>query len=234
MDDGTRVISPIVLNAAGPYSSRVNELVFNPESGVMNDMKVTTRPMRQEVAYCSPPSGVDMENDGLITADLDVGVYWRPEVGNKILIGGIEPECDPVEWIDGDIDTELNPNLTDNWTNYIYRAALRMPGLQIPTAKCTQGIVSLYDVTPDWVPIYDKSSLAGYYLAIGTSGNQFKNAGVVGELMGKLIEECENGRDQDTDPVQFEMKHSNPGQFVDSGKFSRLRNITSTSGSVLA
>ena len=28
------------------------------------------------------------------------------------------------------------------------------------------------DVSDDWIPIYDQSSLPGYYMAIGTSGNQ--------------------------------------------------------------
>ena len=63
----------------------------------------------------------------------------------------------------------------------MWRAALRIPTLCIPNTA--QGIVDLYDVTPDWNPIYDKSSLPGYYMAIGTSGNQFKNAPVVGDLM---------------------------------------------------
>ena len=36
------------------------------------------------------------------------------------------------------------------------------------------GLVDLYDVSDDWIPIYDKSDLKGYYQAIGTSGNQFK------------------------------------------------------------
>jgi len=30
------------------------------------------------------------------------------------------------------------------------------------------------DVSDDWIPIYDKSDLKGYYQAIGTSGNQFR------------------------------------------------------------
>jgi sarcosine oxidase, subunit beta len=31
----------------------------------------------------------------------------------------------------------------------------------------------------------------GFYMAIGTSGNQFKNAAAVGRLMAELIEACE-------------------------------------------
>jgi len=47
--------------------------------------------------------------------------------------------------------------------------------------------VGRYDVADDWCPIYDKSSIPGYYMAIGTSGNQFKNAGVAGQVLVHTI-----------------------------------------------
>ncbi|CAM9368051.1 unnamed protein product [Ectocarpus fasciculatus] len=234
LSDESIVHAPIVINAGGPYSSRINDLAFpnDVSSSVPNDMRVSTRPMRQEVAYTQAPPGVDLDKDGLITADLDVGAYWRPEVGNKLLIGGIEPACDPPDWFDGD-PKDLNVNLTDDWTNYVYRAALRIPTLPIPSSRNMQGIVSLYDVTPDWTPIYDKSALGGYYMAIGTSGNQFKNAGVAGELMAKIIDSCENGHDHDNIPLQFETTLSNPGNHVNLRSFSRLRSANDTCGSVI-
>ena len=232
--DGTTIEAPVVLNAAGPHSSLINNLAFPEDGGsVPNDMQFRTRPMRQEVAYCNPPPGVDMNKDGMIIVDLDVGAYWRPEVGNKILIGGTEPACDPMEWVDGDIDTDMDLSLSENWTNYVYRVALRVPGMPLPSGRGTQGIVSAYDVTPDWTPIYDKSSLNGYYLAIGTSGNQFKNAAVAGVLMSQLIDACENGHDHDREPLQLELRKSNPGNFIDTKRFSRLRDLSDTSGSVL-
>lgn len=43
-------------------------------------------------------------------------------------------------------------------------------------------------MSDDWIPIYDKSSLPGYYMAIGTSGNQFKCTGPAGYLMASIIE----------------------------------------------
>ncbi|CAE8606856.1 unnamed protein product [Polarella glacialis] len=91
----------------------------------------------------------------------------------------VEPECDfPLEFVE-DPDTG-NPSLTDSHTNYeAYRAALRMPGLALPSAADTQ------------VPIYDRSLIPGYFMAIGTSGNQFKNAGVAGNLMAEIIVRCE-------------------------------------------
>ena len=55
------------------------------------------------------------------------------------------------------------------------------------------GIVAMYDCTNDWIPIYDKSAIPGYYMAIGTSGNQFKCSGPAGHLMAGLIDYCENG-----------------------------------------
>ena len=85
---------------------------------------------------------------------------------------------------------------------------MRVPNLPFPTGTNTQGIVSAYDVTPDWTPIYDKSSLDGYYLAIGTSGNQFKNAGVAGDLMATLIDMIENKKiDHDNEPFKYNLKN---------------------------
>ena len=65
-----------------------------------------------------------------------------------------------------------------------------------------KGVVDLYDCSDDWIPIYDKSDLGGFYMAIGTSGNQFKNGPVVGHCMAELIDAVEKGHDHDSDPVK--------------------------------
>lgn len=49
------------------------------------------------------------------------------------------------------------------------------------------GVAGVYDVSPDWTPIYDRVSTPGYYVAMGTSGNQFKNAPLVGQVMAHLV-----------------------------------------------
>jgi len=89
----------------------------------------------------------------------------------------------------------------------------------------------LYDVTPDWVPIYDRSSLPGFFMAVGTSGNQFKNAPIIGRIMLALVEADEAGRDHDADPVQVPLPHT--GRSLDLGAFSRNRPPTATTGTVL-
>ena len=98
---------------------------------------------------------------------------------------------------------------------------LRIPSLPIPTHPA--GVADLYDVSDDWIPVYDRSDLPGFYLAIGTSGNQFKNAPVVGSLVAGLVDACENGRDQDEDPFRFTGPYT--GVVLDSGFYSRLREV---------
>ena len=58
-------------------------------------------------------------------------------------------------------------------------------------------------------------------MAIGTSGNQFKNAPVVGRFMAALVQACENGHDHDSDPVLFS-GHFTKNE-INLGHYSRLR-----------
>merc|ERR1711862_640319 len=89
----------------------------------------------------------------------------------------------------------------------------------------------MYDATPDFTPIYDRSSLGGFYSLRGTSGNQFKNAPVVGRLGALLVQECENHHDHDSSPIQLPLKYTSGS--LDLGHFSRLRAASSTTCSVL-
>ncbi|NTW39625.1 MAG: FAD-binding oxidoreductase, partial [Cellulomonadaceae bacterium] len=111
----------------------------------------------------------------------------------------------------------------------VTRAARRLPALQIPTRPT--GITGVYDVTPDWAPVYDRTDRDGFYVAIGTSGNQFKNAPLVGQLMAELIRAVEDGHDHDARPVQHRGRRT--GLDLDLGAFSRLRPLDRSVTSVL-
>jgi sarcosine oxidase subunit beta len=211
--DGAAIDAPVVVNVAGPHSAVINRM-----AGVDRGMAITTRPLRQEVAHLPSPAGFDFERLGCVVSDGDIGCYSRPEIGNHILIGSEDPECDARDWVDPD---DFDRDFTAQWTAQAYRAAQRIPSLGIPSRK--QGVVDLYDVTDDWIPIYDKSDLAGFYMAVGTSGNQFKNAPVAGALMAELIERCQAGHDHDADPVQFRLRYT--GRTIDLGFYSRRRAI---------
>lgn len=219
LEDGTRIDADIVVNAAGPYSSIVNKL-----AGVDKGMSIGTRALRREVHHLPSPPNFDFGKYGVMTSDGDLYQYFRPETGAKLTVGSGDPPCDSQTWVD-DPDN-FNTEFTESqWNTQVYRAAKRIPDLPIPGKA--QGVVSLYDVADDWVPLYDKSDLKGFYMAVGTSGHQFKNAGVVGELMSVLIDACEQGHDHDADPLSFTGRYT--GYRFSIGTFSRLRAINQDS-----
>jgi len=217
LKDGRVFEAPVVVNVAGPHSYIINRM-----AGVEAGMKIKTRALRQEVCHIPAPEGMMYETQGVIISDGDIGCYSRPEVGNNVLVGSEDPECDEREWVDPDT---FNRDFSPQWTTQALRQAQRITDLRIPNTP--QGVVDLYDVTDDWLPIYDKSDLPGFYMAVGTSGNQYKNAPVVGVLMAELIEKVEAGQDHDQNPVRFIMKHT--GRECNTGFFSRLREINPNS-----
>ena len=221
--DGSRVETSVVVNAAGPWSARLNGL-----AGVADDMAVSTRPMRQEVHVVESPSGFGLEDGGAMVADLDLGYYVRPQRGGTLLVGGVEPDCDPLEWIDDPDEVSPTPTVAC-FEAQVWRLARRLPELAVPHRPT--GLAGVYDVTQDWVPIYDRTSLDGFYVAIGTSGNQFKNAPLVGQIVRDLVDACEAGHDHDSDPISTWCNRIE--RTLNLGAFSRLRPESATTGTVL-
>jgi len=217
LDDGSEVHAPVVVNVAGPASAKINAM-----AEALEDMTISTRALRQEVVHVPSPGGFDFYNTVPVISDSDISCYCRPEQGNHILVGSEDPECDPREWVD---DEDYSREFSDQWTVQAYRYAQRVPGLEIPSRP--RGVVDLYDVSDDWIPIYDKSMVPGYYMAIGTSGNQYKNAPIAGKMMAALIDYCESGNDHDTAPMQFTLPYI--GRAIDAGFYSRKRPINKES-----
>lgn len=217
LEDGTRIDAPVVINVAGPHSQKINVL-----AGAELDMNISTRALRQEVAHVKAPKGVDYASLASVISDSDIAVYSRPEIGNNILIGSEDPPCDEHVYVDPD---DYDKNFTDQWTLQAQRMCQRIPSLGIPTK--IKGCVDLYDVTEDWIPIYDKSCIDGYYMACGSSGNQFKNAPVAAKAMAELIDYCESGADHDVNPMQYRLDTIQ--RKIDMGTFSRLREINQDS-----
>ena len=202
--DGRHLRAAVVLNAAGPWSGELNRL-----AGVGEGWSVTTRPLRQEVHQ------VPHDPVGTIVADLDLGTYTRPTPGGAMLLGGTEPECDELQWLDSPDD--CSPYATSTvWEAQTTRVARRLPAVQVPGRP--SGIAGVYDVTEDWTPIYDRTERDGFYVAIGTSGNQFKNAPLVGSFLAALIR----------GETSYTGVHT--GLTIDLEAFSRLRprNAAST------
>ena len=207
--------APIVVNAGGPWSSAVNEI-----AGLRDAHSVTTRPMRHEAHLAPAPDGLNFEAAGVIVGDLDQGMYFRPAPGNNVFVGSTDPDCDGHDWVD-DMDT-LNREVTQGpWDRQMMRVAKRMPDFGIPHQR--RGLAEAYDVSSDWGPIYDRTDLDGFFVAIGTSGNQFKNACVASHLMAELVTEVGNGHNHDADPLQVTGRWT--GTPIDMGAFSRNREV---------
>ena len=136
------------MNVGGPHSSELNKL-----AGTDVDMRITTRALRQEVAHVPAPAGLNFDKAGLVVSDSDIGVYCRPEQGNFVLIGSEDPPCDSHQWVDN--ADRFDRNFSDQAMTQALRLAQRMGGLEFPSR--TRGVVDLYDVTEDWMPIYDRS-----------------------------------------------------------------------------
>jgi len=213
--DGEKIDAPVVVNIAGPHS-----FVINRMAGVEESMNIKTRALRHEVHHVPSPAGFNFETGGVHTSDGDNAIYFRPETGNTILVGSEDPECDQKEWVEN--PDEFNRSLTEaQWKAQVYRLAKRIPDLPIPNQP--KGLVDLYDVSDDWLPIYDKSDLGGFYMAIGSSGHEFKNAPPAGYMMSELIDRVENGQDHDADPVKYNAVYT--GFELNIGFYSRNREI---------
>ena len=215
---GEELHAPVVVNVAGPGSAIINTM-----AGVQDDMTIKTRPLRQEVVHVPAPEGFDFEKLGTVVSDSDIGCYCRPEHGNHILVGSEDPQCDPHDWAED--DQHYNRDFTDQWQTQAMRYGQRVPSLGIPSRM--RGVVDLYDAATDWIPIYDKSCLGGFYMACGTSGNQYKNAPIAAKMMAALIGYCEGGADHDTVPLQFRLPYIDHD--INVGFYSRNREINQES-----
>jgi glycine/D-amino acid oxidase-like deaminating enzyme len=223
LDTGSEVINAdVVVNVAGPWSTLINQM-----AGAGSDFTMELKPLRAEVHQISTPKDI---LPGPIMGDLDLGTYVRSGPGGITLVGGTEPECDVLEWVEPDKVDEVNMTRTvEVFESQTYRFARRFPAAQIPSTPV--GVVGVYDVSSDWTPIYDKTDVPGFYVAIGTSGNQFKNAPGVGLIMAYLISQVENGADHDAKPVIYPCKKTN--KEINLGTFSRKRARNLTSGTVM-
>ncbi len=221
LSGGDTVRCGTLVNAAGPHSGRVNAL-----AGLGSAPGVSTRPLRRQAAHA--PTNDSRFTSLPIVGDLGSGIYVRPDLGNGLLFGSTEPECDPLVWLDDpdDLDVELDP---DEWETQTLRLARRLPDFGTPHVR--RGVVGLYDVSDDWRPIIDRTDVEGFFTAIGTSGNQFKNAAIIGCCLAELIEAVEAGHDHDREPLVVTGPHH--GLPIDLGAFARRRRTDAAAHNVI-
>ncbi len=221
--DGKVTESEVVVNAAGPHSTIVNQM-----AGVTLPLEI--RPLRREVhALDNPLFDLQKGSPLPMVGDLDGGFYCRPESGGRnLIVGTTDPKCDQLDWVEDPDD--FDEGVTGPyWERQCLRLMKRIPQVRLGPKR---GLSALYDVTlADWYPIVDRTDLPGFYVCIGTSGSSFKTAPVLGLMVAKMIESCENGRDPDRQPTQLTLPYT--GVTVDAAFLSRRRGRLQSTGTVI-
>jgi len=160
----------IVVNAAGPWGKELVRPV-----GI--ELPLIPRRLQETVVK----SG-DYGTHNPTVIDLHQLVYFKPEPGGLILVGGgITDDTNPVnpDQYKEQADFETIADVTE-------RLAFRMPDLA--EASFIRGWAGVITVTPDFHPILGKApELDGLIHAMSCSGHGFKLSPAVGMLISELI-----------------------------------------------
>lgn len=182
---GEAIEADLVVNAAGPWCNRLNEM-----AGI--DLRWTLTPTRVQTVYRPWPADLGPLPVGI---DAGTGTYFRPESGGQqVMVGGVLPE-DEEEIV---ADPDSFKRVPDALFTEMKLAAFhhRVPGLE-PRGRVS-GIAGLYTINREDVhPIVGPTSAEGFWVANGFSGHGFKLAPAIGSMIARSV--SGTGTDFDTD-----------------------------------
>ena len=168
-----RIATSRVVNAAGLWGARVGAMV-----GI--DLPISV--CRHKINIVSWPDTARGPHP--MVYDFVTNIYTRPEMGEHILVGGLDAE----ESLDiADPDRYKEGVSLDESTEALARASHRFPALA--EGHIARGYAGCFDVTPDWHPVLDRVGPEGSFVAVGFSGHGFKLSPAVGHMMAALIAE---------------------------------------------
>jgi FAD-dependent oxidoreductase domain-containing protein 1 len=170
--DGTRIATPTVVNAAGPWAGQLASLA---------GLKVPVEPMRQMLFRCTLPYPWPYRFPMLIDPG---GVHWRhddaTETGgaDKIILAFTNWNEQPGENLVAD---------DERWKKDFYPAMVnRAPELRDVTD--VQGWAGLYEMTPDHNPVLGPHpSLSGFIFANGFSGHGLMMSPATGKIVSEFV-----------------------------------------------
>jgi glycine/D-amino acid oxidase-like deaminating enzyme len=169
--------APRVVNAAGLWGARI---------GAMVGLEIPITVCRHKISIVSWPEAARRPHP--MVYDFVTNIYTRPELGEHILVGGLDAE----ESHDlADPDRYKESVSLDESTEALARVSHRFPVLE--EGRIARGYAGCFDVTPDWHPILDRVGPEGSFVAVGFSGHGFKLSPAVGEMMAALVTEGPGG-----------------------------------------
>ena len=163
--------APVVVNAAGLWSARV---------AAMAGVELPIHVCRHKISIVSWPETERRPHP--MVYDFVTNIYTRPELGEHILVGGLDAE-ESHDAVDPDAYKEGVS--FDESTDALARVSHRFPVLG--HGHIARGYAGCFDVSPDWHPILDRIGPEGYHVAAGFSGHGFKLSPAVGHMVAALV-----------------------------------------------
>lgn len=159
------IVCEKIVNAAGPWSSLISEMVGVP---------LPVKPVRQQMLTTSPLP--QLQPDFPFVIDFAQSLYFHRE-GEGLLTGMTNPN--QLAGFDESVDEE--------WEfTHLEAAIARLPLLE--TAGLQSHWAGLYEVTPDAHPIISAvAERPGYYVVTGFSGHGFMHGPIAGLLLTEII-----------------------------------------------
>ena len=167
--------APAVVNAAGPYASRIGRMV---------ELDVPVAPVRHHIFIAQPSSRPAGDPTGfpgapsnhIMVIDFETTFYFHRE-GANLLFGM------------ADRDERPGYDLSVNW-EFLERttavAVRRLPALA--DAAVSHAWAGLYEMTPDAMPIIGPAGdPAGYHLITGFSGHGFQHSPAAGRILADVM-----------------------------------------------
>lgn len=194
LSDGTSIDAPFVVNAAGPWATRLAAMAdfsYSPW---------TIHPIRAQVIYREWPREV-VPAPIPVVADSSGGIYFRPEArGQQILVGSIREEDEREVVADPDV---FNGNIDAAYRDVkIHALHHRIPSL--PYRGQITGVAGMYTMNVEDVhPVVGPTSLQGFIVANGFSGHGFKESPSIGSLVARYITGAEADQWDTSAPIEF-------------------------------
>ncbi|HYM97342.1 MAG TPA: FAD-binding oxidoreductase [Candidatus Sulfotelmatobacter sp.] len=192
LESGERLECDRLLIAAGPWTRALAAQLAEP------------LPLTVERHYVATIRWSGAPEMRFVHADIAAGYYCKPEGEDLYCLGPLtaEPQCDPDAPLRG-IDEEESHRMAS-------LATRRVPRLK--DAVSTGGWASLYDVSPDWMPVIGEIA-PGVFVDAGTSGHGFKLAPALGGDVAALV----TGGPVDSDLGQFSPDRFASGAALSAG-----------------
>lgn len=158
-------VTPLVINAAGPYARLIGEMV---------GINVPVEPYRRQIVTTGELDFIPPTMPMVV--DVSSGLYCHKE-SKGLLMGWADPSVQP------GFDESQDPDYNDT---ILMKALDRMPRLE--TAEVANSWAGLYETTPDHHAIIGfADGIEGFFIISGFSGHGFMHAPGAGIIAAELI-----------------------------------------------